>query len=182
MNAPRSFPAIPTLAVFLCLVLAAGANTRESRTADDSKTRIHPQRVLVLDGSPVHDVGNLHLHTGNWGAFGSMPASGATFAGAPSAEWPAGSGVEYLYVAGLWVGALRDGVPAVSTSTFAIEFRPTQDPIDVVYYAAEGDLGGDRLPDAGADADAELLVHRRPARGHRDLSRAQPASSVGAPA
>ena len=35
-----------------------------------------PQRVLVLDGSNVHNVGELQMHVGNWGEFGSRPGSG----------------------------------------------------------------------------------------------------------
>jgi hypothetical protein len=115
-------------------------------------------RVLVLDGSPVHDVGNLLLHTGNWGAFGSAPGAAYPFSGAPSAEYPAGSGVEYLFLGGLWVGALKDGIPCVSTATYQMEFRPTSDPIDVVYYAVEGDPGGARLPAVNADDDGDGTI------------------------
>ena len=115
-----------------------------------------PSRVLVLDGSNVHDVGNLWMHVGNWGAFGSQPGSGNPFSFAPSAEWPGGSGVEHLFTAGLWVGALKNGVPAVSTAAFETEFRPTQDPIDIIYRSAKGAVGGNRLNHAsGADDDGD---------------------------
>lgn len=40
------------------------------------------------------------MHAGNWGIFGFMPGSGQLFSFAPSAQWPAGSDVEYLFVAG----------------------------------------------------------------------------------
>ena len=113
------------------------------------------QRVLVLDGSFVHNVGELHMHVGNWGNFGSWPGSTNTFSEAPSAQWPAGSGVEYLYTSGLWVGALKGGVPAVTTAAFATEFRPTQEPEDVLYRSAEGAKGGNRLPSTTADDDKE---------------------------
>ncbi|MCK5618780.1 MAG: hypothetical protein KAJ17_05245, partial [Candidatus Krumholzibacteria bacterium] len=80
------------------------------------------------------------------------------FSEAPSAQWPAGSGVEYLYTSGLWVGALKGGVPAVTTAAFATEFRPTQEPEDVLYRAAEGAKGGNRLPSPTADDDKDGLI------------------------
>jgi hypothetical protein len=95
-----------------------------------------------------------------------MPQSGSTFTHAPSAEWPAGSGVEHLYVAGLWVGAMKGGVSAVSTAYFESEIRPTVDPIDVVYYAAEGAAGGTRLPDPGADDDGDGTIDEEWLDGH----------------
>jgi len=114
-----------------------------------------PQGILILDGSPVHDAGNLWAHASNWGAIGSMPGSGATFQAAPSAQWPGGSSVEYLFIAGLWVGALVNGVPAVSTAAYEFEFRPTQDPRDIVYYSAFGAPHGNRIPSMMADDDGD---------------------------
>jgi len=98
------------------------------------------------------------MHVGNWGVFGSRPGAGRTFSEAPSAQWPAGSGVEYLFIAGLWIGALKNGVPAVSTAAFAREFRPTQDPIDILYRTAEGARGGNRLPSPDADDDKDGAI------------------------
>ena len=76
-----------------------------------------PKLVLVTDGSPVHNVGELRLHMSNWGMFGSWPTTGLPFSFAPSGEWPAGSGIEHVFTGGLWVGALKSGVPAVSTAS-----------------------------------------------------------------
>jgi hypothetical protein len=115
--------------------------------------RAGAQKILVLDGSTVHNVGELQMHVSNWGIFGSMPGQGFPFSGAPSAQWPAGSTTEYLFVAGLWVGALKNGVPAVSTSAYTPEFRPSQDTRDIMYRAAEGARNGDRLPSRSADDD-----------------------------
>jgi hypothetical protein len=122
------------------------------------KGQTGPNRIFVLDGSNVHNVGELQMHVGNWGQFGSWPGSGLTFSEAPSAQWPAGSGVEYLFVAGLWVGALKGGVPAVSTAAYAFEFRPTQDPLDIMYRAAEGARGGARAPADNRDDDKDGRV------------------------
>lgn len=141
----------------LCVILTSfgESNARRSEGTGGDKKNVDIQRTMVLDGSPVHDVGNLLVHTGNWGAFGSMPGSTMPFSHAPSAEYPAGSGIEYLYVAGLWVAGIKGGVPLVSTAAYQWEFRPTNSPIDVVYYAAEGDRGGTRLPTALADDDRD---------------------------
>lgn len=114
-----------------------------------------PDRILVLDGSNVHNVGQLLMHVSNWGEVGSRPGSALPYSHAPSAEWPAASGNEHLFTAGLWIGALEAGVPKVSTAAFETEFRPTPDPVDVIYRSAEGDAGGNRLPDPNADDDAD---------------------------
>jgi hypothetical protein len=105
--------------------------------------------------------------------FGSWPGSGMPFAGAPSAEWPANSGIEHLFTAGLWVGAIKNGVPAVSTASFEFEFRPTEDPIDVVYYSSEGATGGNRLPHPNADDDNDVDIDEDPLDGHDNDSDGQ---------
>ncbi len=61
----------------------------------------------------VHDVGKLWLNVTNYGYFGN---DGETRAGslpdpctnewAPQAEFPGGSGVQYLFQGGLWIGAM----------------------------------------------------------------------------
>ena len=63
-----------------------------------------------------------------------------------------------FFTSGLWVGALKSGIPAVTTAAFATEFRPTQDPVDIIYRAAEGARGGNRLPSPDADDDKDGLV------------------------
>jgi hypothetical protein len=151
-------PAVFIIAVFLCLVFLNDTNAREPGVSTDGKNVGRPDRALVIDGSSVHDIGNLGLHITNWGMIGSMPSAAMPFSAAPSAEYPAGSGVEYLYAGGLWVGAIVGGVPKVSTAAYSFEFRPTADPIDVVYYAAEGDPGGNRLPHPNADDDGDGLI------------------------
>jgi hypothetical protein len=105
-----------------------------------------PDRTITLDGTYVHNIGELQMNVTNWGFFGSLPGSRYPMAESPSAQWPAGSGVEYLYAAGIWVGALKNGIPVVSTGYPETEFYPTNDPRDVIFRAAEGDPGGDRFP------------------------------------
>jgi hypothetical protein len=151
MNVDRPIrPATLFAAAILLFLAVTGAPARDETPA---KRDNGPSRTLVLDGSPVHDVGIVSVHASNWGMFGSMPGTSSTFSGAPSCEWPAGSRVEYLFAGGLWVGAVRDGIPAVSTSLYQYEFRPTVDPGDIVYRAAQGDAGGARVPMPEADDD-----------------------------
>ncbi|HEX5133714.1 MAG TPA: hypothetical protein VFX92_14665, partial [Candidatus Krumholzibacteria bacterium] len=117
------------------------------------------QRVFVLDGSPVQDVGNLWVHAPNWGLIGSMPTANYPFSNAPSAQWPGGTAIEYLFVAGLWVGGIVNGVPSVSTAAYQWEFRPSSDPRDIVYESAFGNAGGNRVPSANADDDMDGMTN-----------------------
>ncbi len=145
------------LVIFLVCVFAVTSGV----SAKEITTERHPggcYREFVIDGSTVHNVGELHMHVGNWGMFGSMPSSGLPFAHAPSAEWPAGSGIEHLYAAGLWVGAKKGGIPAVSTAIFDFELQPTDDPIDVFYRSFDGAPGGTRVPFLNADDDHDGAV------------------------
>lgn len=141
------------------LVVQAMSPGAQSLLRPDSAKRLPDIRnVMIIDGSTVHNVGELRMHVGNWGLFGSMPSSSLPFSFAPSAEWPAESGVEYLFSAGLWIGALRLGVPGVSTAQYESEFRPTPDPVDMMYRSSEGAPGGNRLPHPAADDDRDGAV------------------------
>jgi hypothetical protein len=148
------------LACAACLLLGLAADARRGATLPPTgkSPSADLNRVLVTDGSNVHNVGELHMHVGNWAFFGSTPGSGAPFADAPSAEWPSGSGIEYLYAAGLWVGAIKNGVPAVSTALYEFEMRPTEDPIDIIYRSSEWAPNGKRHPDPDADDDGDGMV------------------------
>ena len=64
------------------------------------------------------------MNVTNFGFLGSLPKSSYPMADSPSAQWPAGSGIEYLYAAGLWIGAEVDGVPSVSTGYPEMELYP----------------------------------------------------------
>jgi hypothetical protein len=138
---------LPALLLLLSLHAAVPLGAREASNADLLKKLEAVENVLVIDGSGIHTVGRLQMHVCNWGSFGSYPDDRWLTSDYPSAQWPANSGVEYLYIAGLWVGAKRGGVPVVSTSAFDFgEFLPSNDPIDRIYEAFEGCSGGDRLP------------------------------------
>jgi hypothetical protein len=144
-------PASATLVVLtacLAIVLLYSVSRAQEKRHDPwagSKIPL-PNRSIVLDGSCVHNIGELQMNVTNWGFFGSLPGSRYPMAESPSAQWPAGSGTEYLYAAGLWVGALKDGQPVVSTGYPETEFYPTNDPRDVIYRATQGDPHGTTWP------------------------------------
>jgi hypothetical protein len=113
-----------------------------------------PQLQYRLDGSAIHDVGRFWLQLTNLGIVGN-PWYGVSQR--LSAEWPPGSGNEYLYAAGLWIGGLdpRDRLPHVSTALYQTEFRPLLDPVWDIYSSYEGQGGGNRLGFFGADDDQD---------------------------
>lgn len=158
MDVRRNRIAAAFFVVCLALLWFAVPSARNVDKQANPKEYRDVKRVLVLDGSNVHDVGELQMHMTNWGLFGSYPGSSYPFSWAPSAQWPAGSGVEYLFGAGIWVGAIKGGVPHVTTSMREFELRPTDDPVDIIYRSAEGNLGGKRvpMPDADDDRDGQI--------------------------
>jgi hypothetical protein len=124
---------------------------------------------LSLDGEFVHNIGQLQVNITNWGLIGSHPGRGFRWSDAPSAMWPAGSGVEHLYAAGLWVGALRGGVPLVTTGQFEPEMRASpDDPLDTVWESYQGAENGRRYPDPLQDDDGDGLIDEDPLNGLDD--------------
>jgi hypothetical protein len=64
-------------------------------------------------------VSNVRLTINNVGTFGNAFRGSYDVLGYPSAEFPANSGIEHLFEAGIWVGALIDGASvAVSTAAY----------------------------------------------------------------
>ena len=147
-------------------VVAASAYAEDR--ASDLKGKLGTiGRSIVLDGSCITNAGNLQMNITNFGFLGSLPKSSYQMADSPSAEWPAGSGIEYLYAAGLWVGAAVEGIPSVSTGYPETEFYPPDDPIDHVYRAVEGVLGGRTYP-ANPDDDGDSLINEDWLNGRDD--------------
>ncbi len=136
---------------------------------DPLKDKYHRiERSLILDGSCVHNIGNLQMNITNWGFLGSLPKSNYPMADLPSAQWPAGSGIEYLYAAGIWVGAKINGVPMVSTGYPEMEFYPGRSSRDVIYSSFEGDECGYRHPSPIADDDGDGMVDEEWLNGYDD--------------
>jgi hypothetical protein len=159
----RPFHALTLGLLFLFTFTTNPGLARDTPTNPDDTPRI-----LVLDGSTVHNVDRVLLHVGNWGEFGSEPGSANTFSFAPSFQWPNVDSAEHLFSAGLWVGALKAGVPSVSTTVFEHELRPTSDPIDIMYRSREGTFYGKRYPDPNRDDDADGLFDEETLNGRDD--------------
>ena len=139
------------LAAALIFLIDSPASARKEGDWNDKLKQL--DQIWVFDGTGIHNVGNLQMHVCNWGCFGSYPSSRFPTADFPSAQWPANSGVEYLYIAGLWIGARKGGIPVVSTAAYDREFRPpgTDDPNAKIYTSFEGIQNGARLPSPDDD-------------------------------
>lgn len=149
MNGKGLKAGIATALILMLCTASVFAHKDDSEWLDKMK---RAERIWVIDGTGIHNVGNLQMHVTNWGAFGSYPSSTFPTNDFPSAQWPANSGVEYLFIAGLWVGAKKGGIPVVSTAAYAQEFQP--DPIDEnykIYPSFEGAMNGARLPSPNDD-------------------------------
>ena len=158
--------------VLLCtLLLAVPSNLLsddpELRDPDLFGKTDPPGRSPVIDGSFVHNIGRLQMNITNWGFVGSLPKSRYPMADVPSAQYPSGSGIEYLYAAGLWVGAEMNGIPFVTTGYPETEFYPDKDPRDVLYLTYEGDPRGGKYP-GHADDDDDGLVDEDFPNGYDD--------------
>ncbi len=142
---------IALVSMLIFMLHSPASAKKEDREWNDKLKQL--EQIWVYDGTGIHNVGNLQMHVTNWGCFGSYPASNWPIAEFPSAQYPANSGVEYLYIAGLWIGARKGGIPVVSTAAYQIEFRPpgTDDPNAKIYTAFEGIQNGARLPSPDDD-------------------------------
>lgn len=92
------------LAAGLLSILAAGRAEARARALTGGA----PEPIPIVDriqdfGRLWHNVGALQLAVSNFGTFGNLNQGNI-----PSGQWPANSGCEYLYGAGLWVGGLYD--------------------------------------------------------------------------
>src|SRR5882672_1721603 len=113
--------ALPSAVFALWAGVCAFHQLPQDQIAEPTRDGVH--RVFRLDGKFVHNVGRLQLQITNVGETGNQNNPSRTTV--PSAEWPAGSGNDYLYAAGIWVGAIdASGIPHVSTALYQREFSP----------------------------------------------------------
>jgi hypothetical protein len=153
---------IPVLVISMC-----GSAYAQERSGNLKDKFDIIKRTIVLDGRAVTSSGNLQMNITNFGFLGSLPKSSYQMADSPSAQWPAGSGIEYLYAAGLWVGAEVDGVPSVSTGYPEMEFYPTDEAVDIIYKGYEGMKGGRTYP-SNPDDDGDGRINEDWLNGRDD--------------
>ncbi len=136
----------------------------ESPLALRKEETIRPDGIHVLDGSYVLNMGALHINITNHGLIGSQYTLQMPYSGAPSGQWPGGSGNEYLWGAGLWIGGSINGQLSVTTGQPERELRPDRDIRSTIYEARQGRIvrpesrilrTGRRLPDIHADDDGD---------------------------
>lgn len=139
--------------------------------------RASPSGVFVTDGSYVMNVGELHMHITNWGLIGSEVGRVTQYSESASAQWPAGTGDEYLYSAGLWVGGVLLGERLVSTGEYQNEILPLDELEDTIYEGVGGVLirppgndmaSGIRYPESGADDDEDGVEDEEVLNGYDD--------------
>lgn len=165
-------------ALFLLLsigapVTALATEWKDIRVQDVRPPSAGASPVLELGGENVHNVGSIQLHVSNFGLLGSLPGTNYPYSGAPSAQWPPGSGTEYIFGGGLWVGAIQSGMERVSGlihshDRMSFEFRPGTGAHERIYRAYESMPGGARLPSASADDDGDGAFDEDPLDGHDD--------------
>ncbi len=95
----------------------------------------NPGGAFVTDGSYVMNVGEVQINVTNWGLIGSAFSIPSTLSDAPSCQWPAGSGDEYLWSSGLWVGGVVLGERLVSVGGRFSEFMPLEEVESTIYEA-----------------------------------------------
>ncbi len=131
----------------------------------------------VIDGSYVMNIGELQLNITNFGLIGSQYTVVSTYSDAPSGQWPAGSGNEYLWGAGLWIGGVNNAQRCVSTGLYERELRPLGRVVDTIYEARNGQIvrpagnpgiHGRRLPQQGCDDDGDGHIDEELLNGFDD--------------
>ena len=115
-------------------------------------------QVLIYD-LQYQETNNISIALTNFGRFGQSPA------GSAGAEWPKGTGMMYIYGAGIWVGAMLDGdtivIDGYNTVGPGQEFVPgphydPNRPEDKLYFSSDsGDLAN--WPDTTTNGDPIVI-------------------------
>ncbi|MBU4444478.1 hypothetical protein KJ656_05270 [bacterium] len=109
---------------------------------DGQEIPIHLKKPTIDDDSKFTSAGNIGITISNFGTFGDGFVQQAPI-DQPSCEYPKGSGIEHLFVGGLWVGGVTTSGTHVSTAAFNtprlsgggsvnFEFTNTASPTDIV--------------------------------------------------
>lgn len=91
------------------------------------------------DGSKFTTIGNIGMTITNFGTIGNRFLTRQQ--GQPSVQYPKGSGIEHISLAGIWIGAVsqRNGVAAVSTA--ATDINPSAGQSVTLGYELTNDVG-----------------------------------------
>lgn len=159
------------------VVCAGPARAREAAPGTPTVAREASGSGHVIDGSYVMNIGDLQLNITNFGLIGSQYTDVSTFSDAPSGQWPAGSGNEYLWGAGLWIGGVSRAQRHVSTGLYERELRPLNRAQDTIYEARNAQvvrpsgnpgIRGVRLPQPGCDDDGDGRTDEETLNGFDD--------------
>lgn len=132
---------LPTLLGGL-LLLAADRPAGAHMDLNNPEVFGRDPRSLYANREPnifTHNVGLLSLQITNIGIVGNP------FIDELSAGWRGG---EYLYLAGLWIGAIGEDQEAHVSTAVPLELRPSLLPVDTIYESYEGIRGGNRDTEA----------------------------------
>lgn len=102
------------LALTCCFVLVSTPGSYAGGTSGGGS------RILADDASHFTNVGNIRLTISNFGTIGT---GFANWPQQPSCEYPRNSGIEHLFLGGLWVGGVKDfnGNRVFAVSTAAVD-------------------------------------------------------------
>lgn len=164
----RPLPVVVFATWVLAWVSLASHAKEPDRAQPLSNRRTEPPIISSIDARNVHSVNHIWLNVTNFGILGSEPGAYLPWSDSPSAQWPAPSETEYLYAAGLWVGARINDEPHVTTALYDMEFRPDPNALGRMYVAREGDPAGARAPSLRVDDDKDGKKDEDPLNGHDD--------------
>ncbi len=166
------------LLLLVLMVGSAATAAARSNLPDPGAYGMGPNGVFEQNGDFVMNVGEVQINITNWGLIGSTPSFNAPWSDAPSCQWPAGSGNEYLWSAGLWVGGVVLGERLVTTGGWGSEFYPAQNDVAATIYEAVGgnllrpagnaEAGGVRAPSPGPDDDDDGRIDEEILDGYDD--------------
>jgi len=170
--------AVPAVLILLVVCTAGSADAYMDKENPLFDMGYNPNGVFIIDGSYVMNVGEVQINITNWGLIGSTYSIARPWSDAPSCQWPAGSGNEYLWSSGLWVGGVMLGERLCSTGGFFSEFYPLQDDVNATIYeavatkllrpAGNPDASGKRAPMPGPDDDRDGLIDEEILNGKDD--------------
>ncbi len=163
--------------LLLLVCVAASAQARMDVPNPIVELGYNPGGIFELEGDFVMNVGEAQINITNFGLIGSGFSATTTFSHAPSCQWPAGSGDEYLWAAGLWVGGVVLGERLVSQGGWSSEWMPL-DELEATIYEAIGTklirpagntlASGRRAPMPGEDDDLDGSIDEEILNGKDD--------------